>query len=142
MVDLDELVTEHLRAARADQRGRSAALVVHDGELRQSIIALVEGAELPAHNSPPAGSIQVLAGRIRVATGGANRGETRRVLRAGELGAGEVGASEPGAGELGASELGAGELWLLTHERHAVIALEDSAFLLTTVTGVGRESFS
>jgi len=31
-------------------------------------------------------------------------------------------------------DLGAGELTVLTHERHAVTALEDSVFLLTTVT--------
>ncbi len=33
-------------------------------------------------------------------------------------------------------EIGAGELVVLTHERHAVTAVEDSVFLLTTVTGL------
>ncbi len=33
-------------------------------------------------------------------------------------------------------ELGEGELRVLTHERHAVSAIEDAAFLLTTVTSV------
>src|SRR6478752_5574457 len=55
----------------------------------------------------PAASIQVLRGRVRVTA----------------LGEGDT-------------ELGAGELRVLTHERHAVSALEDSAFLLTTVTSV------
>lgn len=113
MADLSALAYEHLQAARGDERGRSAELVLHDGELRQSIIALTEEAALPEHNSPPAGSIQVLVGRIRVD----HASETQREIRVGEL-------------------------WMLTHERHTVTALEDSAFLLTTVTGVGRESFS
>jgi len=29
---------------------------------------------------------------------------------------------------------------VLTHERHSVHALEDSVFILTTLTGVGRSS--
>ena len=40
----------------------------------------------------------------------------------------------------GSVEAGTGNLWVLTHERHSVHAVEDSIFLLTTVTGVGRES--
>lgn len=40
-------------------------------------------------------------------------------------------------------EFGEGELWILTHERHSVLALEDSVFLLTTVTSqAGQESRS
>lgn len=115
MANLNELVDEHLAAAKADERGRSAELIVHDGELRQSIIALTEGAMLPTHNSPPAASIQVLTGSIRV---------------------------EHEAGLEPQGEFHAGELWTLTHERHSVLALEDTAFLLTTVTGVGRDSHS
>ncbi|KAB1643111.1 cupin domain-containing protein [Gulosibacter chungangensis] len=113
MTDLNALAYEHLLAAREGERGRSAELVLHDGELRQSLIALTEHSVLPEHNSPPAGSIQVLVGRIRVATGQGIQRDIR-----------------------------AGELWLLSHERHEVTALEDAAFLLTTVTGVGRDSFS
>ncbi|PWH06358.1 cupin [Brachybacterium endophyticum] len=113
MVDLDALSRNHLEAARRDERGRSAELVVHDGELRQSVIALVRGACLSAHNSPPAASIQVLSGRLRVELDGEVQGE-----------------------------VGAGELWALTHERHAVLALEDTAFLLTTVTGVDQRSYA
>lgn len=113
MPDLNALAETHLAAARADERGRSAELIVHDGELRQTVIALTRDARLPAHNSPPAASILVLAGRIRV----------------------ELDADVQG-------EFGEGELWTLTHERHSVLALEDSAFLLTTVTSVGRGSSS
>ncbi|TNC18470.1 cupin [Georgenia sp. 311] len=103
MPDLTALTTSHLEAARADEYGRSAELLVRDGVLRQTVIALREGAELAEHNAPHAASIQVLVGRVRV-----------------------TGEGEP--------VLSSGELHTLTHQRHAVAALEDSVFLLTTVT--------
>jgi len=105
MPDLTALADHHLGAARDSAHGRSAELVVHDGVLRQSLIALVAGTELAEHNSPPAASLHVLLGRVRI------------------------------TGEEG-PEIGAGELQVLTHLRHAVTALEDSVFLLTTVTSV------
>jgi len=107
VLELPMLTDTHLAAARASERGRSAELVLHDGELRQTIIALTAGTELAEHNAPPAASLQVLRGRLRI-TGG-----------------GDAGAEVP-----------AGVLHLLTHERHAVVALEDAVFLLTTVTSV------
>lgn len=105
MADLSDLARIHLAAALADEHGRSAELILRDGPMRQSIIALRSGAELSEHNSPAAASIQVLSGRVRV-TGQ------------------EV------------AEIPAGRLDVLTHARHAVLALEDSVFLLTTVTGI------
>ncbi|WP_149359670.1 cupin domain-containing protein [Lolliginicoccus suaedae] len=105
MTNLRELAESHLAAARTDKHGRSAELVANDGPLRQTVIALREGMELAEHNSPPAASIQVLTGRVRVEA----EGEPPRDLSAGELG-------------------------ILTHERHSVLACADSAFLLTTVT--------
>jgi len=110
MIDIAELADRHLAAARADPHGRSAEVVAHDGELRQSVIALTAGSGLGEHNSPNAATLQVLRGRLR------------------------VGSAE---GDVDAS---AGQLWVLTHERHSVQAVEDCAFLLTTVTGVGRPS--
>ena len=110
MIDIAELADRHLDAARADPHGRSAGVVVHDGELRQSMIALTAGSSLGEHNSPNAATLQVVRGRVRVASAD-----------------GDVEAS-------------AGQLWVLTHERHSVLAAEDSAFLLTTVTGLGRPS--
>ncbi|GIG39755.1 cupin [Cellulomonas phragmiteti] len=107
MPDLHALATELLDAARTDPHGRSAQLVVHDGELRQTVLALVAGARLGEHSSPPAASLQALSGHVRVE-----------------------------AGEDVQQEVRGGELWTLTHERHAVVALEDSVVLLTTVTGV------
>ena len=110
-VDLPALVAHHLDAARADENGRSARRVVRDDVLRQTVVALRAGTRLAEHNSPPAASLQVLSGRVRLEAGGRTQGE-----------------------------FGAGELWTLTHERHSVLALEDSAFLLTTVTSVGPGS--
>ena len=106
MADLSQLAAAHLAAAKADERGRSPELLVHDGPLRQTIIALMAGTELAEHNSPDAASLQVLLGRVQIT------GHT--------------------------VELAAGQLAVLTHERHAVRALEDSVFLLTTVTSVGQ----
>ncbi|MCB2178208.1 MAG: cupin [Actinomycetales bacterium] len=58
--------TERLAAAKNDPHGRSAELVVRDGALRQTVIALVAGTELAEHNSPHAASLQVLVGRVHV----------------------------------------------------------------------------
>ena len=103
MVALTDVMTKAIDIAREASNGRHAELLVHDGPLRQSVIALREGAELPEHNSPPAASIQVIRGSLRVT------GQDPVVLEAGALEA-------------------------LTHFRHAVEALEDTVFLLTTVT--------
>jgi len=105
VANLHRLAQSHLDAARASEHGRSAELLLHDGSLRQTLIALVSGTELAEHNSPHAASLQVLVGRLRV-TGV----ETAAMV--------------------------AGEIALLTHLRHAVLAEEDSVFLLTTVTGM------
>lgn len=105
MADLADLARRHLDAALADEHGRSAELILRDGPMRQTIIALRSGAELAEHNSPAAASVQVLSGRIRV-TG------------------------------QGVAEVPAGRVDVLTHHRHSVRALEDSVFLLTTVTGI------
>lgn len=103
MPHLEQLASSHLQAARSNDNGRSAELILQDGPLRQSVLALREGTELAEHNSPHAASIQVLVGRVRV-----------------------TGEGDP--------VIAAGELQMLTHQRHAVLALEDSVFLLTAVT--------
>ena len=66
MADLTRLIESHLAAARGDEHGRSAELLLHDGPLRQTIIALLAGNELSEHKSPDAASIQVLAGKVEV----------------------------------------------------------------------------
>jgi len=106
MPDLVSLTWSHLQEARSAPNGRSAGLVAHDGELRQTVVALAAGTELGEHNAPHAATLHVLHGRVRVTSSG------------------------------GDDELGTGALHVLTHERHAVLALEDAVFLLTTVTGV------
>lgn len=111
MTDLAHEAQIHLDAARTSPHGRSAQLVLHDGVLRQTVIAVVAGSELAEHNSPPAASIQVLSGRVRV-----------------------TGLEE--------AEVAAGQLAALTHQRHAVLALEDSTFLLTTVTSLNEDQIA
>ena len=103
MPTLPDAITQALDKARKAENGRHAELLVNDGPLRQSVIALRRGVRLPEHNSPPAASMQVVRGSVRV-----------------------TGQEE--------AELRAGDLEALTHFRHAVEALEDCAFLLTTVT--------
>lgn len=110
MANLDELTAAHLAAARADTHGRSAELILRHGVLRQSIIAMREGAELAEHNSPDAASIQMLLGRVIITA----------------IDDADV-------------EVSAGTLQVLTDHRHAVRALADSVFLLTTVTSVGTQ---
>jgi quercetin dioxygenase-like cupin family protein len=103
---LTDLVPTILGRARAAGSGRSAELVIHDGVLRQTVMALSAGSELGEHAAPPAATLQLLHGRIRV-------------LKRGQL----------------AEELTDGGLLSLTGSRHSVEALEDSVFLLTTVSG-------
>lgn len=105
MTGLDDLATTNLGRARAAGNGRSAELVIQDGVLRQTVMALCAGRELSEHVAPTAATLQLLRGRIRV-------------LKRGQL----------------AEELAPGELLSLTDSRHAVEALEDSVFLLTTVS--------
>lgn len=110
MPRLDDLTDTMLERARVSGSGHSADLIVHDGVLRQAVMAMRAGAELSEHESPPAATLQLLRGRLRV-------------LRRGQL----------------AEELTPGELLSLTQSRHTVEALEDSVFLLTTVCGPPRE---
>ncbi|MFD9030684.1 cupin [Streptomyces sp. NPDC059567] len=103
MHDLAALADEHLAAARTAAHGRSAHVVVHDGVLRQSVIALVSGTALDEHNAPPAASLQVLRGRVRLTAAGWSE------------------------------ELSAGALQMIPKERHGLTALEDAVVLLTAV---------
>lgn len=101
-----------LEQALAADNGRQAKLLAKDGPLRQTVIAMRAGEILAEHNSPPAASVFLLTGRVKIS------------------------AQEDATIE-------EGELEVLTHYRHSVEALEDSVFLLTTVTSVpGAESHS
>ncbi|MGW5861491.1 cupin [Streptomyces sp. NPDC055239] len=106
MADLYALVAEHLEKARTAAHGRSAELLLHDGPLRQSLIVLTTGTELGEHETPTAATLFVLRGRVGLTT-----------------------ASGP-------LELGEGEFAPVPHERHSLTALDDSAVVLTAVTGI------
>ena len=105
--DLTAVAETALQTALHNEHGRHAELLVLDGHLRQSVIALTSGSRLSDHNAPPAATIQMLRGAIEVTT--------------------DAGTD---------AHLEQGQLDQLTKERHGVLALEDSVFLLTTVTGV------
>src|SRR5699024_9018720 len=66
MPALPDAITQAMNQARTAENGRHAELLVNDGPLRQSVIALRRGEHLPEHNSPPAASIQVVRGALRV----------------------------------------------------------------------------
>ncbi|MEU0839432.1 cupin [Streptomyces sp. NPDC005962] len=104
MDDLTALARHHLDQAKADPHGRSAHLFLHDGPLRQSVIAMVSGCQLDEHNAPPAASLHVLHGHVRLTGSGVR------------------------------TDLIAGQVERVPHERHGMVALEDSVVLLTAVT--------
>ncbi|MBM7439557.1 cupin [Streptomyces sp. HB132] len=103
MDDLNALADEHLAAARADAHGRSAHLLLRQVPLRQTVIALTEGSALDEHNAPPAASLQVLRGAVRLTAG-----------------SGDV-------------DLRTGALHPISRGRHGLLALEDAVVLLTAV---------
>ncbi|MFE5580089.1 cupin [Kitasatospora sp. NPDC056531] len=104
MPDLEQLAVEHAALAAESPHGRSAHLVLHDGVLRQTVIALTAGTALDEHTPPTAGSVQVLRGRVSLTIAG------RR------------------------TELSVGELAPVPQERHGLLAHVDSVVLLTAVT--------
>ncbi|KAB8170981.1 cupin [Streptomyces sp. 3MP-14] len=108
MNDLTRLADEHLAQALRAEHGRSAHLFLRDGPLRQSVIALAGGARLEEHEAPPAASLQVLRGEVRMRCG-----EEDLALRAGQL------ARVP-------------------QERHDLTAVSDAVVLLTSVTATGE----
>ncbi|WP_411082808.1 cupin [Streptomyces sp. cmx-18-6] len=103
MDDLNALAQEHLTAARASEHGRSAHLLIQEPPLRQTVIALTAGSALDEHNAPPAASLLVLHGTVRLTAG-----------------SGDV-------------ELPAGALHPIPQERHGLLALQDAVVLLTAV---------
>ncbi|MFJ7330298.1 cupin [Streptomyces cyaneofuscatus] len=103
MDDLNALADEHLTAARASAHGRSAHLLIQEPPLRQTVIALTSGSALDEHNAPPAASLLVLRGTVRLTAGS------------------------------GDAELPAGTLHPIPQERHGLLALQDAVVLLTAV---------
>ena len=102
---LTEIADAELDAARAASAGR-AARTLHGGRhraLRQTVVALRDGARLDDHESPGEATLQVLRGRVRL--------------------------SSPD----GDVEGGEGDLLVIPPTRHGLTALEDAAVLLTVV---------
>ena len=101
-VDVDQLSAELLDRAARGSAHRAASTLPHpvDG-LRQTLIALLGGAELGAHESPGPASLLVLRGRVRLLAGA----ET--------------------------VELGALEFTPIPDRRHSLHAEEDSVVLLS-----------
>lgn len=100
---LEAMAREHLERAQSTSGGRSAETVYggHERALRQTLLALVAGARLAEHESPGEATLTVLIGRVRLWSHGS------------------------------AQEAGAGELLVVPEERHGLLALADSAVLLT-----------
>jgi quercetin dioxygenase-like cupin family protein len=100
---LDALAREQLEAAASAGGGRAARTVYggHEKVLRQTLIAMIAGAELAEHENPGEATVLVLRGRVRIV-----------------------------AGEL-AWEGSRGDLITVPDARHSLEALEDSAVLLT-----------
>jgi quercetin dioxygenase-like cupin family protein len=67
---LTALVRQQLDRARAASSGRSSSTVYggHAHVLRQTVIALAAGQKLDEHDNPGDATLQVLAGRVRLAT--------------------------------------------------------------------------
>jgi quercetin dioxygenase-like cupin family protein len=107
-VSLTSLAAEQLAQARTVHSGR-ASHTIHGGhalELRQTVVALASGRELAEHDSPGEATLQVLQGRVRL-----NAGDDTW-------------------------DGGQGDCVTIPSHRHSLLALEDSAVLLTVVKNV------
>lgn len=102
---LDATAREQLAAARRSGAQRAATTVVggHERVMRQTLVALLAGAEMTEHENPGEATLIVINGRIQVEADG----ETW--------------------------EARTGDLIEIPPTRHALRALEDSAVLLTAV---------
>jgi quercetin dioxygenase-like cupin family protein len=102
-LSLDARVREHLERARASSTQRSAETVYggHEHMLRQTLIALRSGAELSEHENPGEATVIVLRGRVRLNA----EGESWEGMT--------------------------GDLLIIPNSKHSLVALEDSAALLT-----------
>jgi quercetin dioxygenase-like cupin family protein len=101
IVVLASVATELLRQAR-EHKGRPASRTVLSGQLqRATLIAMAEGTELSEHDSPPAATLQVISGRVRL-----HSGEREWLMETGDL--------VP-----------------IPPTRHGLVALTDAACLLT-----------
>lgn len=98
---LEALACELLERVATSGGGHTADTVVggHERVLRQTVIGLVEGANLAEHENPDEATVLVLRGRVRLSTGAV------------------------------AWEGRPGDLLIVPDTRHSLLALEDSAVL-------------
>lgn len=101
VVQVNTLATELLDEARKHDSRRTARTVVSGTAQRATLIALAEHAELAEHDAPPAATLQVLTGRVRLHTA------AHEWL------------------------LNSGDLAPVPHQRHGLQALTDAVVLLT-----------
>jgi quercetin dioxygenase-like cupin family protein len=88
-------------SAESHDGGRAATTVLHEPGLRATLIALRAGHELAEHAAPPAASLFVVSGEVRLTS------------------------------STNATALTAGQLIAIPHERHSLIADSDAVVLLT-----------
>jgi quercetin dioxygenase-like cupin family protein len=70
VVQVHELARELLQRAGRERARRAASTLPHPVEgLRQTVIALLAGAELAEHESPGPASLLVIRGRVRLTVG-------------------------------------------------------------------------
>ena len=100
--DLGALGDALLERARTDLQRKASQSVIHGDLQRAVLMAILAGGGLAEHASPPAATLHVLRGRVRLYAGTEHEWF---------VSAGEVVAIPP--------------------ERHAVDSLDDSLFLLT-----------
>ena len=101
VVTLGRLAQELLEEARSASAGRTARTVTTGPLLRATVIALVGGAEMAEHDSPPAATLQVVSGEVRLIS-------TQQEW-----------------------SLAAGDLAAVPPFRHRVVAVRDAVLLLT-----------
>jgi quercetin dioxygenase-like cupin family protein len=102
-ISLDALATQQLELAAA-HGGRPAADTVvggHERVLRQTVVGMIKGSELGEHSNPGEATVHVLRGRVRLTSEGQSW------------------------------EGRSGDLLKVPNARHGLLALEDSAILLT-----------
>lgn len=97
------LARQQLKIAREASSGRSAKTVYggHDHVLRQTLIALAAGYKLNEHDNPGEATVHVLHGRVRLDSGDVSW------------------------------EGSPGDFLIAPGARHTLVAIEDSAVLLT-----------
>jgi quercetin dioxygenase-like cupin family protein len=101
IVQISVLAAELLDEARKHDSRRTAKTIVSGTLLRATLIALVEGVELAEHDAPPAATLYIITGLVRLHT------DTHEWL------------------------LNSGDLAPIPYQRHGLQALTDATVLLT-----------